>query len=140
VPTEAAPPGDYAVEVKVAVSVPPSGSGFDYSQAGLIIYRDDDNYIKLVLIPINETRQTESAKEVGPVGPGYPRCGNTVVGPPGDRTWLRIARHQQGAEEAYTAYTSIMASALSSTNLKTPRPGRAGRGVKGERSEFIRDP
>jgi arabinan endo-1,5-alpha-L-arabinosidase len=104
--TEAAPPGDYLVEVKVAVSVPPSGSGFNYSQAGLIIYRDDDNYIKLVPVPINETRQTEFAKEVGPVGPGYPRYGNTVVGPPGDWTWLRIARRQQGAEEAYTAYTS----------------------------------
>lgn len=104
--TEAAPPGDCVVEVKVAVSVPPSGSGFNYSQAGLIIYRDDDNYIKLVPIPINEARQTEFAKEVGPVGPGYPRCGNTVVGPPGDWTWPRIARRQQGAEEAYTAYTS----------------------------------
>ncbi len=103
---EAAPPTDYLVELKVGLDVPAEGCCFNHSQAGLVIYRDDDNYIKLVHVSIGSTRQTEFAKEVGPVSPGFPRYGNSVVGPPGDWTWLRIARRQQGADENYTAYSS----------------------------------
>jgi arabinan endo-1,5-alpha-L-arabinosidase len=103
---ETAPSGNYIVEARVALDVPAEGYCFNYSQAGLVIYHDDDNYIKLVHVPIWNTRQTEFAKEVGPVASGYPRYGNSVVGPPGDWTWLRIARRQQGSIELYTAYTS----------------------------------
>jgi arabinan endo-1,5-alpha-L-arabinosidase len=42
-----------------------------------------------------------------PVPAGFPRYGNTVVGPPSDWTYLRIAvRRSRGTEERYTAYTS----------------------------------
>ena len=38
----------------------------------------------------------------------YPRYGNTVAGPPGEITWLRIAARVLGvADETYTAYTSL---------------------------------
>jgi arabinan endo-1,5-alpha-L-arabinosidase len=38
----------------------------------------------------------------------YPRYGNTVAGPPGEITWLRIAARVLGvANETYTAYTSL---------------------------------
>ena len=37
---------------------------------------------------------------------GYPRYGNTVVGPPGLTTWLIIVKKMQGSEELYTAYSS----------------------------------
>ena len=103
---EPVPAGNYLVELKVALDVPAEGCCFNYSQAGLVIYRDDDNYIKLVHVPIWNTRQTEFAKELGPVAAGFPRYGNSVIGPPGDWTWLRIARRQQGASELYTAYSS----------------------------------
>lgn len=103
---EPAPAENYLVEVKVALDVPDEGCCFNHSQAGLVIYRDDDNYIKLVHVPIWNTRQIEFAKEWGPVAAGYPRYGNGVVGPPGDWTWLRIARRQQGTSELYTAYSS----------------------------------
>ncbi len=103
---EPAPAEDYLVEVKVALDVPAEGCCFNHSQGGLVIYRDDDNYIKLVHVPIWNTRQVEFAKEVGPVPAGFPRYGNGVIGPPGDWTWLRIARRQQGASEIYTAYSS----------------------------------
>ncbi len=36
----------------------------------------------------------------------YPRYGNTVVGPPDDWTYLRIAKRTVGSEEHYTSYTS----------------------------------
>ena len=95
------------VETKVHLNVPPEGCCFNYVQAGLVIYGDDDNFIKLAHVSIWDTRQTEFAKELFPVPAGYPRYGNTVVGPPGDWTWLRIVkRTYQGGEEDYTAYTS----------------------------------
>ena len=57
-------------------------------------------------VSIWETRQTEFAKELSPVPAGYPRYGNTVVGPPGEWTWLRIARWERNQQVLYQAYTS----------------------------------
>lgn len=104
--TEPAPQGDYMVETRVNLNVPPTGCCFNYVQAGMVIYRDDDNYVKLNHVSIWDTRQTEFAKEVKPVPSGYPRYGNTVVGPPADWTYLRIVKRTVGTEEHYRAYTS----------------------------------
>lgn len=111
--TEDAPNGNYVVETKVKLNVPAEGCCFNYVQAGLVIYGSDDNFLKLVHVSIFETRQTEWAKEVSVVPAGYPRYGNTVVGPPNEWTWLRIVKSMNtgengggGGEERYTAYTS----------------------------------
>jgi arabinan endo-1,5-alpha-L-arabinosidase len=104
--TEAAPAGEYTVETRVRLDVPPEGCCQNFVQAGLVIYRDDDNYLKLVHVSIYETRQIEYAKEVSPVPAGWPRYGNTVLGPPADWTYLRIAKRLVGNEERYTAYSS----------------------------------
>jgi arabinan endo-1,5-alpha-L-arabinosidase len=119
---ERAPKGNYVVETKMRINAPPEGCCFNFVQAGLVIYGDDDNFIKLADVSIFNTRQTEFAKEVGPVVPaGFPRYGNTVVGPPGDWsappgwTYLRIVKRIRpahsptglyGGKEHYTAYTS----------------------------------
>src|SRR6185312_11288360 len=34
------------VEAKVTINLPTSGSGFDYAQAGLLIYGDDSNSLR----------------------------------------------------------------------------------------------
>jgi arabinan endo-1,5-alpha-L-arabinosidase len=104
--TRSAPSVDYIVETRVRLTVPAQGDSFNYVQAGLVIYGDDDNFIKLASVSIWETRQTEFAKELKPVPAGYPRYGNSVVGPPGDWTYLRILRRSGTSEEFYTAYTS----------------------------------
>ena len=110
-----APSGNYAVETRVRFVPRPEGCCFNFVQLGLVAYGDDDNFIKLVNVSIWNTRQTEFAKEVAPVPDGYPRYGNTVVGPAGEWTWLRIVRRTSGAHtpdgiyggnELYTAYTS----------------------------------
>ena len=111
-----APAGDYVVETKVRVSVPDEGCCFNYAQAGLLVYDDQDNYVKLTNTSIWNTRQTEFAKEINPVPAGWSRYGNTVVGPPSEEwTYLRIVVERlTGAEsaaaggdtESYTAYTS----------------------------------
>jgi arabinan endo-1,5-alpha-L-arabinosidase len=113
---ESAPNGNWVAETKVRLNVPAEGCCFNFVQAGLVAYGDDDNFIKLTNTSIFNTRQTEYAKEVGPVVPtGYPRYGNTVVGAPGEWTWLRIVKRPApanapgglyGGNEAYTAYTS----------------------------------
>lgn len=103
---ESAPNGNYVVETRVHLNLPPEGCCFNYVQAGLVIYGDDDNYIKLVEVSIWETRQTEFAKELFPVPDGYPRYGNTVVSAPGEWTYLRIVKQNHAGEELYTAYTS----------------------------------
>jgi arabinan endo-1,5-alpha-L-arabinosidase len=101
-----APSGDYVVETRVRLDLPPEGCCFNFVQAGLVVYGSDDAYIKLVHVGIFETRQTEFAKERADAPPGYPFYGNTVVGPPADWTWLRIVKRTVGDEELYRAYTS----------------------------------
>lgn len=105
--TEPAPSGDYMVETKVRVDVPPEGCCQNYVQGGLVVYGDDGNYIKLASSSIWDTRQTEFGKEITPQPSGYPNYGNTVVGPVGRWTYLRILRHTVGRQVAYTAYTSL---------------------------------
>lgn len=104
--TERAPNGDYTVETRVRLDLPPTGCCYDSTQAGLVIYGDDDNYLKLVHVAMGETRQTEFAKEESPVPPHYPRYGNSVIGAPGEWTYLRIVKRTHDREEWYTAYTS----------------------------------
>ncbi len=105
--------GDYVVETRVRLNLPSEGCCFNYVQAGLVIYGNDDNFIKLVHVSIWETRQTEFAKELAPVPAGYPRYGNTVTGPPAQSpdewTYLRIVKREAASpygEDTYTAYTS----------------------------------
>jgi arabinan endo-1,5-alpha-L-arabinosidase len=102
--TEPAPHGSYAVETKVKVDFPTTDTCcFNYAQGGLVIYGDDGNYVKLASVSIWNTRQTEFGNEVTPQPAGYPNYGNTVVGPVGDWTYLRIVRHG----DDYTAFTSL---------------------------------
>ena len=103
-----APDGEYMVETRVRLNVPAEGCCWNFTQAGLVIYGGDDAYVKLVKVSIWETRQTEFAKErpVDAAPPGYPRYGNTVVGPPADWTYLRIVKRIVDGEDEYRAYTS----------------------------------
>jgi arabinan endo-1,5-alpha-L-arabinosidase len=112
-----APARSYVVTTKLRVSVPPDGV-HNYVQGGLVIYADDDNFIKLADVSIWDTRQTEYAKELAPVPDGWARYGNTVIGPPSPYpswTYLRIVvqrltRAQSartgGDTEKYTGYSS----------------------------------
>lgn len=101
-----APPGDFLVETRVNLDVPPSGCCYDYVQAGLVLYSDDDNYLRLTHVSNGSSRQTEFGKEIHPVPAGYPRYGSSAVGPPSDWTWLRLVRRLAGGDDRITAYTS----------------------------------
>ncbi len=101
-----APAGDYILETRVGLDLPPEGCCQNFVQAGLVVYGDDDNYVKLVHLSINETRQVVFTKAVGPAPPRTPRAGNAVVGPVAALTYLRIVKRTQANEETYTAYSS----------------------------------
>lgn len=114
-----APRGDYIVETAVKLSIPDTPECcYNYGQGGVLLYQDDDNFVKLTNTSIWNTRQAEWAKEIFPVPEGWNRYGNTVVGPPSDSrewTYLRIAvdsldeaerRRAGGDTHSYTAYTS----------------------------------
>jgi len=75
-------------------------------QAGVVVMRDDDDYVKLVEMAHGGPHQVEFAKELAPVPADYPRYGNTVAGTPGTTTWLRLDVHRVGGDERYTAYSS----------------------------------
>ena len=111
----AAPRRDFMVETKFEFDVPPTGV-FNYHQAGLALYQDDDRFVKLAHASIWQTRQTEWAKEVPtPITPRNQRYGNSVIGPPGrpdvpvTTTWLRIVARAgaRTGEQRYTGYSSI---------------------------------
>lgn len=100
-----APAGDHVVETRLQLDLPPEGCCQNYVQAGLVLYDNDDQYLKLVHASIWETRQTEWAKEVPPGAPEFPRYGNGVVGPPGDTTRLRVVVERLPGPDRYTAFT-----------------------------------
>jgi arabinan endo-1,5-alpha-L-arabinosidase len=126
-----APKGDFVVETAVKLNVPDSPECcYNYAQGGVLVYQDDDNFVKLTNTSIWNTRQTEWAKEIYPVPEGWNRYGNTVVGPPSDFgqwTYLRIvAESCPGPSAAPPAGTP---TATPHTPARTERPGcAAGRG------------
>ena len=104
--TEPAPTNDYIVEVKLSTTVPVMGD-YSFVQGGVLIYGDDNNYVKLVDVAIGNTRQIEFAKQTNSVPAGYPQYGSTLLASPADATYLRIARHANPpGGETYTAYSS----------------------------------
>ncbi|HYP19167.1 MAG TPA: family 43 glycosylhydrolase, partial [Chloroflexia bacterium] len=115
--TETAPTGEFMVETKFEFNLPPSNCCFNYQQAGIVLYQDDDRFLKLVHFSLWETRQTEWAKEVGASDPDRARnhtYGNTVISSPGQpglittTTWLRIVKRIDSVtgQQYYTGYVS----------------------------------
>jgi arabinan endo-1,5-alpha-L-arabinosidase len=101
----ALPDGDYRIEVELALDAPDDCCATAV-QAGLVVMRDDDNYVKLAEMARDGLRQVEFAKEVAPVEQYYPRYGNTVAGTPGRTTWLRLDVHREWGLERYRGYSS----------------------------------
>jgi arabinan endo-1,5-alpha-L-arabinosidase len=146
--------GDYRVELKMRLDAP-DDCCVDPVQAGLVLYRDDDNYLKLVELASKGLRQVEFAKELSPVEEAYPRYGNTVVGTPGAWTWLRIDVQRKpmetgvrpGAdkvehEERYTSFSSqdgrtwVRGGTWTHQLGKAPRIGLVAMGGAGRQARF----
>lgn len=103
---ETAPSGNFAVETKLTLDVPANGCCQNYVQAGLVIYANDDDYVKLAHVSIWETRQAEFAKEISNPLPGYPAYGSGVGGAVATTMWLRIYKVTIGGVDYYVSATS----------------------------------
>jgi arabinan endo-1,5-alpha-L-arabinosidase len=107
---EAAPTGDYMVETEVDIDLPASGVGSDYAQAGLLIYGDDNDFIRADLYNNNDTRQVEFIKAQMAQQSGYPAWGATNLGVAAINTqvtaWLRIVKRNVDGAEHYIGYSS----------------------------------
>jgi len=125
---EPAPAGNYLVETKFSLNLPPTSCCHNFVQAGLLLHSDDDNYVKLTHFSNWETRQIAFAKEVGPDVPArYPRYGETFGGPADETVWLRIAKRASGDEELYTAYSSRDGATWSRAGTWTHKLGAGAR-------------
>lgn len=88
------------------INLPTSGDGIDYAQGGVMIYGDDQSYLKLHVFANSNTRQVEFFKQISNSLAGQGNYGSIPLGPPGDSTWLRIAKRTLSGQEQYAAYSS----------------------------------
>lgn len=82
--------GSWVLETKLHLDVGVD-TNRNYQQAGLIVYADDNTFLRLDHVAVGDTRITEFGKKM-PVN-GLISWGGAVLGPPADTTWLRIASH-----------------------------------------------
>ncbi|WP_309134460.1 family 43 glycosylhydrolase [Cellulomonas sp.] len=117
------PDGDWTAETVVRVDL-----GVDtvrnYQQAGLVVHADDDLFARLSHVAIWNTRQTEFGHETPYAG--RTSYGGTIVGPPGDRTWLRLVhRTDDAGEHEVRALTSTDGTRWAVGGVWTFPPGTA---------------
>ncbi len=129
---EAAPQGDYMVETKVSLNLPATGNGVNYTQAGLVMYGDDVNYLRMDLYANSDTRQVEFIKSETPVAANYPTWSATDLGPATTvagqlTTWMRIAKRTVDGVDTYTAYNSTDGTTWSRAGAWTHALGNAAK-------------
>jgi arabinan endo-1,5-alpha-L-arabinosidase len=71
----------------------------NFQQGGLLVYVNDDLFTRLDNVAIWNTRQTEFGKEM--VYANRTSNGGTIVGPPGETTYLRIVHHFDAANNEH---------------------------------------
>ncbi len=100
-----APAGDYTVEIKVTLTLGENDVR-NFQQAGLVVYSDDDDFLRFTHVAIWNTRTTEYGKEQ--VFADRPAYGSMLVAPPSDTTWLRLSHRVFAGtgEHAYRAAVS----------------------------------
>ncbi|QGN32961.1 family 43 glycosylhydrolase [Microlunatus sp. Gsoil 973] len=86
--------GDWIVETKLDLDL-----GIDevrnYQQAGLVAYRNDDDFARLDKVAIWNTRQVEFGRQLVATADGRTAWGGSIQARPADGpTWLRLAYHR----------------------------------------------
>jgi arabinan endo-1,5-alpha-L-arabinosidase len=135
------PERDFTVEAKLSIDLG-EVTERNYQQGGLVVYVDDDSYLRLSHAAIWNTRQTEYGKEQPYAGAiAY---GSTSVGPPAATTWLRLRRTSdpRTGEERFQAFTSrdgrkwIAGGTWTLPEGSRPRVGLVSMGGEGATAEF----
>ncbi|MDX2973019.1 family 43 glycosylhydrolase [Kribbella solani] len=104
------PTGNFVVETKLHLNVG-TDTVRNYQQAGLFVYLDDENWMRLDHVAGGTGRFIEFGKRMRftPVGaPSVVTFGRAMIGPPAETTWLRLAHDvvPQTGEHRYRAASS----------------------------------
>lgn len=96
-----APQGDYVVETRLNFPLP------DAVEAGLVVYGDDRNFVRLTVGALGATRAALFVKATSDnANRGFPNINYALAGPAAPTSWLRLVKRTIEGEEQYTAYTS----------------------------------
>lgn len=99
------PEGDWIVETKLELDLG-EAEVRNFQQAGLIVYVDDDSFLRLGHVAIWRTRQAEFGKEV--LQEGFLSWGGHTSGPVAETMWLRIHHTTNAAgEHLYRSAISV---------------------------------
>jgi hypothetical protein len=90
--------GDWAIQTKLTLNTG-TDEILNFQQGGLLVYVNDDLFTRLDNVAIWNTRQTEFGKEM--VYANRTSNGGTIVGPPGETTYLRIVHHFDAANNEH---------------------------------------
>jgi hypothetical protein len=91
--------GDWIVETKFRLDLG-TDEVRNYQQAGLVAYRNDDDFARLSKVAIWNTRQVEFGRELVATADGRTSFGGSIQDRPGRLdTWLRLAHHRNAAGE-----------------------------------------
>ncbi|TWD80641.1 glycosyl hydrolase family 43 [Kribbella amoyensis] len=104
-----APAGDrWIAETKVHLDLG-EGDIRNYQQAGMIAYRNDNDFARLGNVAIWRTRQTEFGRElVARESDGATSYGGAAIGRSATDLWMRLAYHRNAAgENVFRAGTSV---------------------------------
>lgn len=100
------PAGEWIAETKLDLDL---GADMvrNYQQAGLVVYRDDDDLARLCSVAIWNTRQVEYGRELVAADDGRLSYGAAMIGTPAKTVWLRLAYQRNAAgEHLYRAASS----------------------------------
>ncbi|HZX07322.1 family 43 glycosylhydrolase [Kribbella sp.] len=132
------PTGNFVVETKLHLDVG-TDTIRNYQQAGLLVYLDDENWMRLDHVAGGTGRFVEFGKRMRftPVGaPSVVTFGGAMIGPPAETTWLRLAHDvvPQTGEHRYRAASStdgkhwVWGAAWTLPAGTTPRIGLVSQG------------
>jgi hypothetical protein len=119
---------DWIVETKLDLDLG-TDEVRNYQQAGLIAYRNDDDFARLSKVAIWNTRQVEYGRELVAHSDGRTSFGGSIQDRPGTgSTWLRLAYHRNAADEhQYRAAVSRDGEHWTWGGVWTISPGEAPR-------------
>lgn len=102
---ESMPSGDYIVETKLDIDLG-EDTIRNFQQAGLIVYVNDDEFLRFDVVAVGPTRIAEFGKET--VLLGRRSWGGGLAGAPGETTWLRLyhTRNPDTGEHQFRAGSS----------------------------------
>ncbi|GAA0575986.1 hypothetical protein GCM10010172_70900 [Paractinoplanes ferrugineus] len=99
-----APAGDWTAETRLTLDLG-TDDVRNYQQAGLIAYAGDDDFARLDVVSIWNTRQIEFGRELPYAG--SPAYGGITLGTPATTTWLRLVhRLGPGREHLFRSESS----------------------------------